>query len=186
MFVGAARRTPRVGGSLDLRSALRFRPAVIRVLALLRHGLASGQGPDAALLPEGAVELRRLGDMLNGEGWRPAAVTTSPYRRARESALVLATMLAPGVEPHVLPALRPEEEPAEALAAVLRAAPLASPILIVSHLPLVGRLAHELVGEDIGFSPGTLVEIIRDGDGGSRLLRRIGPRDLPGGFRGRG
>lgn len=159
---------------------------MIRVLALLRHGLASGQGPNAALVPDGAVELRRLGAMLESEGWRPEAVATSPYRRARESALILATMLAPGVETHVIKELRPDEDPAEALAAVLRAAPLASPLLIVSHLPLVGRIAHELLGEDLAFSPGTFVEIVREGEGAARLLRRIGPRDLPGGFRGRG
>ena len=152
---------------------------MLRTLALLRHGLASGQGPAAELRPEGAAYLRRLAALLDREGWRPAAIVTSPYRRARESAAVMAAALRVGEAPLVLEDLIPEVEPEPALAAVLAAAPLASSILVVSHLPLIGRLAQELIGEDPGFSPGTLVEIVRDHDGVARLLRRIGASDLP-------
>ncbi len=151
---------------------------MLRILALLRHGLAGGQGPDAGLLPEGSRYLRHLGQRLEAAGWRPAAVVTSPYRRARETALLVTGMLGGAVEPHVLDELVPEAEPRVALAAILARVPLATPVLVVSHLPLVGRLAQELIGEDPGFSPGTFVEIVREGDGGARLLRRIGPRDL--------
>ena len=159
---------------------------MIRVIALLRHGMASGQTPQSALLPEGAAELRRLAAMLEAEGWRPAAVATSPYRRALETAQILVSVLAPDVETYVLRELRPDTEPEDALDAVLGVAPHASPILVVSHLPLVARLAHELVGEEVAFSPGTFAEIVREGAAPARLVRRIGPRDLPGGFRGRG
>lgn len=152
---------------------------MLRVLALLRHGRASGQGPDATLEPEGAAQLRRLGAKLGAEGWQPAAVVTSPYRRARESAHVLAQALTPAVETHVLPELKPEAEPEDAIEAILAAAPLATPILVVTHLPLVGRLAQELLGEEIAFFPGTFVEIVRDGDGASRLLRRWNAHELP-------
>ena len=74
----------------------------------------------------------------------------------------------------------PDSEPDEALRAIADAAPLDSPVLVVSHLPLVGRLTQELIGDDPGFSPGTFVEIVREGDGPARLLRRVGPRDLEG------
>ena len=57
----------------------------------------------------------------------------------------------------------------------------ATPVLVVSHLPLVSRLLQELTGDDDGFSPGTFVEVARDGQGDSRMLRRIEPRDLNGG-----
>ena len=153
---------------------------MIRTLALLRHGLASGQGPEATLLPEGAEQLRRLADRLQQEGWRPMLVVSSPYRRARESALLVASTLQVATTLQVLPDLVPEGDPDEALDAVQSAGPVASPILVVSHLPLVGLLAEHLVGEDPGFPPGTFVEIAREGDGESRLLRRIAPRDLNG------
>lgn len=153
---------------------------MLRTLALLRHGLASGQSLEAELLPEGVSYLRRLGAKLGSEGWKPAAIVTSPYRRARDTAGVLASVVGCESPVVVLSELRPEAEPDEALAAIFAAAPLATPVLVVSHLPLVGRLAHELVGEELSFSPGTLVEIVREGDGSARLIRRIGPRDLGG------
>jgi phosphohistidine phosphatase len=151
-----------------------------RILALLRHGLASGQSAGSELLPEGAAYLRRLGAKLAAEGWRPAAILTSPYLRARASAAVLAGALGCDAVGVALDELVPEGDPDAALAAIGAAVPLASPLLVVAHLPLVGRLAQELVGEDPGFSPGTLVEIARNGDGTARLLRRIGPQDLAG------
>jgi phosphohistidine phosphatase len=154
--------------------------SMIRNLALLRHGLASGQGPEAELLPEGRDYLRRLAARLDGEGWRPAAIVTSPYRRARETAEVLASGLGVKVETLVLPDLVPEAEPDEALAAILEAVPVATPVLVVTHLPLVGRLMHELTGDEEPFSPGTFVEVAREGQGDARRLRRIGPRDLNG------
>jgi phosphohistidine phosphatase len=151
---------------------------MLRTYALLRHGLAGGQAPDSALLPEGVAYLRRLGAKLESEGWKPGAILTSPYTRARDSAGVLAGVLGFEAPAVVLPALVPEGEPDEALAAITAAAPLATPVLVVTHLPLVGRLAQDLVGEDLSFSPGTLVEIVREGEGVARLIRRLGPRDL--------
>lgn len=153
---------------------------MVRILALLRHGLASGQSAGSDLLPEGAAYLRRLGAKLEAEGWRPALILTSPYLRARASAAVLNGVLGCEAPLVALDELVPETEPDTALAAISAAASLASPVLVVAHLPLVGRLAQELVGEDPGFSPGTLVEIARDGDGAARLIRRIGPHDLAG------
>jgi len=151
---------------------------MLRILALMRHAIATGQGPAAALLPEGAAYLRRLASRLEGEGWRPAAIVTSPYRRARESAMVMASALGATVETYVLDDLVPEGEPEDALAAILAAVPVATPVLVVTHLPLVGRLVQALTGDDESFSPGTFVEVARDGIGDARKLRRIGPRDL--------
>lgn len=153
---------------------------MIRNLALLRHGLANGQEPEASLLPEGRDYLRRLAARLRSEGWQPAAIVTSPYRRARESAEVISASLGVAVETHVLPDLMPESEPGEALMAIRHAVPVATPVLIVTHLPLVSLLMQALVGDDQSFSPGTFVEIAREGDGAARWLRSIGPRDLNG------
>ena len=154
---------------------------MLRILALMRHALATGQGPDAALLPEGVDYVRRLAARLEVEGWRPAAIVTSPYLRARQSAMVLASELRVAVETHVLSDLVPESEPEDALAAILERVPRATPVLVVTHLPLVGRLLQELTGDDDGFTPGTFVEVARDDGGDARMLRRIGPRELNGG-----
>src|ERR1043166_4545014 len=112
---------------------------MVRVLALLRHGVSNGSCADASLLPEGAELLRRLGALLAAEGWMPAAIFTSPYRRARESAAVLAAALGCVAPVVALDELVPEGDAIDALAAIAAAAPLASPVLGVGHLPLVGR-----------------------------------------------
>jgi phosphohistidine phosphatase SixA len=152
---------------------------MLRVLALLRHGLASGQDADAPLLDEGAAYLRRLGAMLEGEGWRPDAILASPLLRAQDTAAIVAAAVGADAQRQSLRALLPETDPDVALEAVVAAAPLASRILVVAHMPLLGRMTQELIGDDPGFSPGTLVEIAREGGGVARLLRRVGPRDVP-------
>jgi len=133
------------------------------------------------LLPEGAAYLERLGGRLEAEGWKPAAIFTSPFKRAADSAQVVARALGCEAPRLVLSELIPDGEPGEALAAITAAAPLAPTVLVVTHIPLIGRLAQELVGEELAFSPGTFVEIAREGQGAARLLRRIGPRDLTSG-----
>lgn len=156
----------------------RLMTCMVRSLALLRHGLASGQAPNATLLPEGGAYLRRLAAVLDADGWRPDRVLCSPYVRARDSAEIIIMALSLTLAVTVLPELTPDSEPDDALRAIEDAAPGARTVLVVSHLPLVGRLSKELIRDDPGFSPGTFVEIVREGDGPARLLRRVGPRDI--------
>jgi len=149
------------------------------ILALLRHGRASGQGADAALLPEGAEYVGALGRHLAAEGWRPLAAFTSPLQRARESARIVLAETAPGLVATTLPDLHPECEPDAALGA-LRGQPLpAGRVLVVGHMPLLARLADRLSGEIEEFRPGTLVEIeLEPALDSGRMLRRIGPEEL--------
>jgi len=149
--------------------------AMVRALALLRHGLASGQGPDAALVPQGTRQIERLASALRAEGWRPDLVLSSPYARALESARTLAGGVGYEAPPLVLHELLPESEPLDALQAIDAAAPGVASILVVSHLPLVGRLTFELTHQEVPFSPGTFVELRHDSDGLARLVRRIAP-----------
>jgi len=152
---------------------------MLRVLALLRHGRAEGAGADARLLPEGEAYLRRLGAKLESEGWQPAAILTSPYARACESADIIGAAVGFDDRIAILRELLPETDPEVALEAIVAAAPLAPRVLVVAHQPLLGLMVQDLLGLDPGFAPGTLVEIAREGDGVARLLRRIGPHDVP-------
>src|SRR5262249_44480912 len=152
--------------------------AMLRTLALLRHGLASGQGPDATLVPEGVRQMERLSAALRAGAWRPDVVLSSPYARALESARTLARGVGCEAPPVVLHELLPEREPLEAMQAIDAAAPGVASILVVSHLPLVGRLAFELTHQEVAFSPGTFAELRRDGEGHARLVRRIAPQEL--------
>jgi len=152
---------------------------MLRTLALLRHGKAAGQGPDALLTREGVQQLQKLAAVLKAGSWRPERILVSPFTRAMESARTF--IAAVGVEPPliVLNELIPDTEPVDALQAIDDATPGIASILVVSHLPLVARIASELVGEEIAFSPGTFVEIAHDGEAGARLVRRLSPQELP-------
>ena len=152
--------------------------AMVRTLALLRHGLASGQGPDAALAPEGVRQVERLAAALRANAWRPDLVMSSPYTRALESARTFARGVGVSAPPVVLHELLPEREPLEALQAIDDAAPNLASIVVVTHLPLVGRLTFELTHQEVAFSPGTFVELRHDGNGYAQLVRRIAPQEL--------
>ena len=148
-------------------------------LGLVRHGRAAGHGPDAPLLAEGAAYVTQLGRRLAREGWKPAAAASSPYLRARDTARILLGELASDLVPHRLPELTPDTDPGRALDGLLVIAPAAGRLLVVAHMPLLGRLAAELGCEPMDFYPGTFVEIeLAPGGRQGRLLRRIGPEDL--------
>jgi len=151
---------------------------MLRTLALLRHGRAAGQGPDAPLTPQGIEQIQRLAAVLGAEGWRPQAILSSPFARALDSARTLASGIGIAQAPVVVRELAPDGEPLEALHAIDAAASGSASILVVTHLPLVARLTSELIGEDIEFTPATLVEIADQGDGQARLVRRLSPDQL--------
>jgi phosphohistidine phosphatase SixA len=148
-------------------------------LGLVRHGRAGGQGPDAGLLPEGADYVARLGRRLMREGWRPAAAFSSPYLRARDTLTLLLGELASDLVPERLPELTPDGEPGRALDALLARGLPEGRVLVVGHMPLLGRLADELTGESAEFYPGTFVEIeLDDATRRGRLVRTLGPDQL--------
>ena len=151
---------------------------MVRTLALLRHGRAAGQGPDATLTPEGVHQLQKIAAALRAESWRPAVIFVSPLTRAQQSASMFAAGIGLGARAVVLRQLIPDTEPVDALQAIDAAAAGAASILVVSHLPLVARIAHELTGEDISFTPATFVEIADQGDGTAQLVRRLSPEEL--------
>ena len=151
------------------------------ILALLRHGRATGQGPNAALTAEGAGYIELLGERLAGEGWTPAAAFCSPYERARHTANIILAHVAPGVRASLLDKLTPESDPDEAIA-VLQAAGLPEGrVLVVAHLPLLGLISQRLTGEDPGFHPGKFVEIeLAPNRVSGHIVRQLGADDLLG------
>lgn len=152
---------------------------MIVTLGVVRHGRASGQEPEAALLPEGAAYVANLGRRLHREGWIPAAAFSSPYVRARDTLRILLGELAADVAPVQLPELTPDHDPGPVLDALAARGLPTGRVLVVSHNPLVARLVQWLVGEPEDFLPGTFVEIAWDVSARSgEQLRRIGPEDL--------
>ena len=149
------------------------------ILALLRHGRATGQGPESDLLPEGAAHVATLGRRLGREGWTCAAAFSSPYLRARDTANILLGELGSSVPLVIVRKLQPESRPMEALDALFSHGVPDGRVLVVSHLPLIVHLALGFTGETVDFQPGTYVEIKLDAEKlGGEVLRTIGP-DAP-------
>lgn len=116
---------------------------------LVRHGSARPAAPGAAdaerpLDDRGREEVTRVARHAAALGLRVAEIRHSGFVRARESAEILAAHLHPPRGVREAPGLRPNEDP-RALQAELEAA---EPLMLVGHLPHLGRLASLLLVGD--------------------------------------
>jgi phosphohistidine phosphatase len=155
---------------------------MLTTICLLRHARAGGHGPESELLPEGEAYVAALGRRLAREGWSPVAAFSSPYRRARDTARIVLDEAACDAPLTLLAELTPDRDPDDALAALTAHGMREGRVLVVGHMPLLGRLALQLTGETVDFHPGTLAEIELGSAGGDSVLtRRLGPEELAGG-----
>ena len=116
----------------------------MRDVLLLRHGQAAGIHPAAALLPEGEAQALQVAEYLGPWVSRGLQVVSSPYHRAQETARLIATRW--GLTPLTpLPALMPDGDERAAREA-LEGLGGEAPLLVVSHRPLLPRLAQRLAG----------------------------------------
>jgi phosphohistidine phosphatase SixA len=151
------------------------------LLCLVRHGRATGQGHDSGLMPEGAVYVATLGRFLHREGWTPAAAFSSPYARARDTARILLAELASDLPLAQVGELTPDWDPDDALHALRAHGLPEGRVLVVSHMPLVARLAQRLTGEIVDFHPGKLAEIeLAPGADRGTLRRELGRETIEG------
>lgn len=130
-------------------------------LDLLRHGEAVAGDPDAMrpLSRAGRQAIARLAETFAREGWRPAAVWSSPLLRAQQSASILVARACPGIEIETLEILTPDTEP-EQVVTELVARGVREHVMLVSHQPLVGRLVMHLTsGQGTGIPPGSLIRV---------------------------
>jgi len=151
-------------------------------LDLLRHGLSLPAGPGGDRLRElseqGVGDLEALAERLAAERWAPARILSSPYRRALQTAFLVAkgASVAAAVEP--LPALEPEREAQDVLEALAGLDVREGHVLLVGHQPLLGLLVGHLTGTERGLAAGTLVRVeCADGArrGAGRVARVIAP-----------
>lgn len=116
----------------------------MRDVLLLRHGQAAGIHPAAALLPEGEAQALQVAEYLGPWVSRGLQVVSSPYHRAQETARLIATRW--GLTPLTpLPELMPDGDERAARQA-LEGLGGEAPLLVVSHRPLLPRLAQRLAG----------------------------------------
>jgi phosphohistidine phosphatase len=118
------------------------------ILYLVRHAIAedtaaSGRDADRALTADGKAKLRRAVEGLRALDVQLDVLLTSPYRRAVETAEIVAGVLGP-VETRVLSELAAGADIPEMLVA-LRPYRHLEAIALVGHQPDLGRLASQMM-----------------------------------------
>jgi phosphohistidine phosphatase len=117
------------------------------LLHLIRHGhaLAADQDAGRPLSPQGRNDVERLAAHLRAApAGMPATLWHSPYRRARETAALLAQHAGRQVMLVGKSFLTPDDDPAK-IAGLLAELPPAADLGIVGHEPHLGALATLLV-----------------------------------------
>jgi phosphohistidine phosphatase len=135
---------------------------------LVRHGTAT-PGPDDRARPlseAGRAEVEATARSLAGRGVEVAEIRHSGLVRARQTAEILAAALAPRDGVVAAAGLAPDDDPEEARRELAR---LREPVLLVGHMPHLGRLLAALVGDGVAgrirVAPGTAVGLARTADG---------------------
>lgn len=154
-----------------------------RRLFLMRHGEAGWGYPDheRELTPHGHEQAARMAGWFGQQSLEGVRLHVSPYVRARQTASHVAGAL--GSEPQVLPIITPDDSP-QAVCDWLLGEDHERPLILVSHMPLVGELAALLVegraGHGLAFATAAVAELRSDvwAAGCARLLRFIAPHDL--------
>lgn len=155
-------------------------------LLIMRHGQAGAGSPDAdrRLTERGEREAARMGAWLAARGDLDLArlrLLSSPYRRARQTADRVAEALGLAVEP--LPLITPDDPPDAVVDWLLEQAD-DRPLMLVSHMPLVGALTGLLVegraDRGIGFATAAIAELQAEvrAAGCARLARFTSPADV--------
>lgn len=157
-------------------------------LYLIRHGAAGEARIDRerGLTESGRREVEALAEGLEQRGVRVERILHSGYRRARETAEILARL--GSTSPRQSPSLTPDDDP-DVLIAEL--ADLGGSTLVVSHLPFLPHLCEELL-EDLTELPrfGTASAVRLDpvkesrGHGEWRVAWQIDGRDVLAGDAG--
>ena len=138
------------------------------MLYLMQHGDAVSKDVDASrpLSETGKAQVRRVADLLERNGHRPSHVFHSGKLRATQTAEIVSAAFAPCLQCEEMGGLGPMDSP-DALIDEL--SERTEDILLVSHMPLVGRLVSRLVSgaEDnviAAFLPGSIACLERDED----------------------
>ncbi|MCL7940032.1 phosphohistidine phosphatase SixA [Halomonas sp. ATCH28] len=159
---------------------------MVERLLIMRHGEAAPGRPDAEreLTPRGEEEAQRMGRWLAARedlDLSRLRLLASPYVRARQTAERIAEPLGLAVEP--LPIITPDDPPESVLEWLLGEVE-DRPLMLVSHMPLVGMLSGLLVegraDRGPGFPTGAVAELDADvfAAGCARLARFTAPTDL--------
>jgi phosphohistidine phosphatase len=151
---------------------------------LVQHGEALSKEVDAQrpLSQRGQADVTAMAGMLAASNVSVTDLRHSGKLRARQTADLLGARVAPGLETTATTGLQPKDPVASWLG---RIAGVGDDLMLVGHLPFVGRLAGLLIAGDedssiIAFRPGSVLCL--ESDGGLRwaVAWMLRPELLPG------
>lgn len=132
---------------------------------LVRHGEAKAETDDPArpLTDRGRADVERVARLAAGRGATVAEIRHSGLLRARQTAEILSSCLGPARVVREVDGLRPTDDPEIARAECELAT---EPVMLVGHLPHLGRLAGTLVRghpdrEPVELAPGAMLCLSR-------------------------
>lgn len=139
-------------------------------LFILRHGIAeatadppSGGDGERALSAEGIEKMRRAAKGMKTLGLSFDLILSSPLRRAKETAEIVASAFAAEKKLRLTPALSPEGRAEEMIAELRKVRRRQKKILLVGHEPGLSRLISVLISGDKGalidFKKGALCKL---------------------------
>lgn len=112
-------------------------------LIIMRHGEAGWHSLDQqrTLTESGRRQVAETAAQIADSPWRPELIWSSPYVRAQQTAAIVAEILNCPVEEKAF--ITPEDNPGLCLEALLENRH--APLMLVSHMPLVGILSTLLI-----------------------------------------
>lgn len=116
-----------------------------KYLVLARHGryhTCAVSDESRGLTETGRMEIHRVADYLISQGIRIGRILHSKLTRARQTAEIFAETLNP-VQIAEMPGLCPEDDPDDLIRSIQNES---ESTLIVSHLPLLDRIAQRIPG----------------------------------------
>ncbi len=142
-------------------------------LSVMEAGVDSdGERP---LSESGREEARAAAEELAGRGFRPAAIISSPLKRAMQTAQQAAAVF-PGAEVRPEPSLAAPADPADLARKLVRDA--RDPLLVVGHHPAIGLMTSPFIGKTFSFSTAGFVRLAIAGDGKVSVLDTRGCEEL--------
>mgnify|MGYP003288396451 CR=1 FL=1 len=121
-------------------------------ISLVRHGIAVNRGTPGydddsqrPLTAKGERRMRRAAEGMLALGLAPDVLLSSPYRRAQQTADIVAQVLKISVGPHLSATLTPGGDPRQLIEELQSAGRTPQDMMLVGHEPYLSRLISTLL-----------------------------------------
>jgi phosphohistidine phosphatase len=152
-------------------------------LFLIQHGEATTEevDPSRPLTAKGRSDVQKIASFLKGAGVRPGAILHSGKTRARQTAEIIAAQLGPDCNVKEREGIAPNDPVITLTKEILG---MADDLMIVGHLPFLGKLASLLIAgsesnNPVAFRQGGAVCLQRNEDKTWQVAWMVTPELFP-------